>query len=262
MKLDISDFSTGAAIYLTALTAVTGLCMGSFLNAWSYRTAHHESIARGRSHCTSCGHVLEPCDLVPLFSWIFLRGRCRYCGAKISARYPLTELICMFIYLSMIFKFGFTVTALRFILLGSLLFAASLVDIEIMEIPDSMLLMVAAVSLLRLSDGGFVLKDMLIGFFGVSVPLLIVVLIMEAVLKRTAMGGGDIKLIAVLGSHFGALQTLLLLFTACIVGLIFAALRKNKADKAFAFGPCIAVAAWITALIGDKAINMYLSLFL
>ena len=264
MKLYVFDFSRGAALYLIFITCVIGLCMGSFLNAWAWRIAHNENIAKGRSHCPECGHVLGPLDLVPLFSWLCLKGRCRYCGASIPKRYPLTELICMCLYLSIVLRFGFTIDTLRFILVGSFLLTAALVDIDIMEIPDGMLIGIAAASLLRLSEGLMALKDMPIGFLAVSVPLLIVVLIMEAVLKRTAMGGGDIKLIAVLGLHFGALRTLFLLIIACFAGLIFAAHynNKNNKKKAFPFGPSIAIAAWITALIGEPVINMYLSLFI
>lgn len=258
----IFDFPAGAAVYLLFLTAVVGLVMGSFCNAWAWRIVHHESIAHGRSHCPHCGHVLSPLDLVPLFSWIGLRGRCRYCKAPISARYPLTELVSMLIYLSVILRFGFTLDAIRFIIVGSLLFTASLVDIDIMEIPDRMSALLCTAALLRIAAEGLsALPSMLIGFAAVSVPLLIVVLITEHALKRPAMGGGDIKLIAVLGLHFGAAQTLLMLIIACIVGLIAAAAAKKGADKEFPFGPSIAAAAWITMLCGSYVITWYLGLF-
>ena len=262
MNLRISDFPVWGIIYFTALTALIGLVMGSFLNAWAWRVAHGERISRGRSHCTSCGHVLGAADLVPLFSWLFLKGRCRYCGARISARYPAAELICMLLYLSIVFRYGFCMDALRFLILGSLLFAASLTDMEIMELPDIMTALMAMSSLLRLFNGLSEMKSMLIGLAAVSVPLLIVVLIMEAILKRTAMGGGDIKLIAVMGLHFGAPKTLFLLIVSCIIGLISAKLIKRSDGKEFPFGPSIAIAAWVTMMIGDAAVQAYLRLFM
>ena len=260
--MSIFDFPAGAAAYLLFLTALIGLVMGSFCNAWAWRIAHNENISRGRSHCPSCGHVLSPLDLFPLISWLMLRGRCRYCKAPISVRYPLTELISMLIYLSLILRFGFTLNAIRFIIVGSLLFTASLVDIDIMEIPDRMLIFVCLAALLRLGDGIQVIPGMLIGFAAVSVPLLTVVLAMEHLLKKEAMGGGDIKLIAVLGLHFGAAQSLLLLIIACFVGLIFAAAAKTGRGREFPFGPSIAIAAWLTALVGQQVISWYLGLFM
>lgn len=261
MNLSIFDFQIGALIYLTVLTAVIGLVMGSFLNAWSWRVVHGERISRGRSHCTACGHVLSAFDLVPVFSWLCLKGKCRYCGEKIPGRYPLSELICMVLYLSIVCRYGFSADTIRFLILGSLLFAASLTDMEIMELPDSMTALMAAASLLRLTKGLSELKPMLIGFIAVAGPLLIIVLIMELILKRTAMGGGDIKLIAVLGLHFGALQTLFLLITACFVGLLSLGITKKRARKEFPFGPSIALAAWVTMMTGERAVSAYLSLF-
>ena len=260
--MSIFEFPAGAAAYLLFLTAVIGLVMGSFCNAWAWRMVHNESIAHGRSHCPACGHVLSPLDLVPLFSWIALKGRCRYCGAPVSKRYPITELISMLIYLSVIMRFGFTLDAIRFIITGSLLFTASLVDIDIMEIPDRMSVFLCIASLLRIAaEGVSALPSMLIGFAAVSVPLLIVVLIAEHVLKKPAMGGGDIKLIAVLGLHFGAAETLLMLIIACIVGLIAAAASHKGTGREFPFGPSIATAAWITMLCGKNVITWYLGLF-
>ena len=262
MNLNFFDFPIWGMVYLTVLTALIGLVMGSFLNAWAWRVAHGEKISRGRSHCTACGHVLSALDLIPLFSWLFLKGKCRYCGKKISARYPAAELVCMLLYLSIVYRYGFCMDTLRLLMLGSLLLASSITDMEIMELPDIMTGLMAAASLLRLANGLSELKPMLIGLAAVSVPLLIVVLIMEAVLKRTAMGGGDIKLIAVLGLHFGALKTLFLLIAACFIGLISAKLIRKKDGREFPFGPSIAMAAWLTMMLGDQAVNAYLALFI
>ncbi len=258
--MSLSDFPVWASIYFIFLAAVMGLVMGSFCNAWGWRIVHHESISRGRSHCPECGHVLSPIDLFPLLSWLMLKGRCRYCHAPISARYPITETVSMLMYVSILLRYGFTLDTIRFIILGSLLFTASLVDIDIMEIPDSLLVLAALASLMRLSQGFSVLFDMVTGFAAISVPLLIVVLIAEQILKRPAMGGGDIKLIAVLGLHFGALKTLLLLVIACFVGLAAAFASGKLKGREFPFGPSIAIAAWIVMLIGDSAAAWYLGL--
>ena len=250
--------SPAITAYILVITALLGLVMGSFCNAWAWRLAHGESIAHGRSHCAVCGHPLAARDLVPLFSWLFLRGRCRYCGAPISPRYPAVELVSALYYVSVVLRFGLTVDALRFLILGSLLLTASLVDLDTMELPDGLLLAAALSALLRLPGGW---KSALLGAVAVSVPLLLLVLLADRLLGRETMGGGDIKLVAVLGLHFGPLQTLFLLILACVLGLALGAAMKKAKDAPFPFGPALSLAGWLTALCGGPAVSWYLSLF-
>lgn len=259
--MSLSLFPLSATLYFISIAAITGLVMGSFCHAWSWRIVHHESIARGRSRCPSCGHVLAARDLIPLISWMLLKGRCRYCRAVIPLRYPTAEFISMLLYISIFVHFGFTVNTFRFIMLSSVLFTAIMVDIDIMELPDSLLLLAALLSLLRLTEGIAVLPTMLIGAVSVSAPLLIAVTAAEQVLNKPAMGGGDIKLMAVLGLHLGAAETLLTLIIACGIGIMFATITMKDKDRAFAFGPAIALAAWIVVLAGEPIIAGYMSLF-
>lgn len=244
--------------YILTVTALLGLVFGSFCNAWAWRLAHGESIVRGRSHCAVCGHPLAARDLVPLLSWLFLRGKCRYCGAPISVRYPAVELISALYYLSIVLRFGLSVDALRLLILGSLLLTASLVDLDTMELPDGLLLAAALAALLRLPDGW---KSALLGAAAISIPLLLLVLLADKLLGRETMGGGDIKLVAVLGLHFGSLQTLFLLILACVLGLCLGAAMKKAKDAPFPFGPALALAGWFTALCGTSLVSWYLSLF-
>lgn len=246
------------AAYILFIAALLGLVLGSFCNAWAWRLVHGESIVRGRSHCALCGHPLAPRDLVPLLSWLLLRGRCRYCGAPISPRYPAAELVSALYYLTIVLRFGLTADALRFLILGSLLLTACLVDLDVMELPDSLLLEAALAALLRLPEGW---KSALLGALAVSVPLLLLVLLADRVMGRETMGGGDIKLVAVLGLHFGPLQTLFLLILACLLGLCLGAAMKKARDAPFPFGPALALAGWLTALFGGPAARWYLSLF-
>ena len=244
--------------YILTVTALLGLVFGSFCNAWAWRLAHGESIVHGRSHCAVCGHPLSARDLVPLLSWLFLRGKCRYCGAPISVRYPAVELLSALYYLSIVLRFGLSVDALRLLILGSLLLTASLVDLDTMELPDGLLLAAALAALLRLPDGW---KSALLGAAAISIPLLLLVLLADKLLGRETMGGGDIKLVAVLGLHFGALQTLFLLILACVLGLFLGAAMKKAKDAPFPFGPALALAGWFTALCGTSLVSWYLSLF-
>ena len=250
-------------LYLCSLLFILGLVLGSFGNAWAWRICHGEKISHGRSHCPNCGHVLSAKDLVPLFSFIFLKGRCRYCSEKISLRYPASEAVMGIYFLSVYLTYAISLTTIRFLILGFILFVCSLTDLETMEIPDALLLAAAAVSLLRFFEGeGWksCALSMLSGALAVSVPLLIIVLIADKVLKKESMGGGDIKMVAVLGLHFGAAKMLLLLIIACIIGLLAAYAMKKKKDAAFPFGPALALAGWITALFGQSIVNWYIGL--
>ncbi|MDO4516829.1 MAG: prepilin peptidase [Bacillota bacterium] len=245
-------------IYILLVAALLGLIFGSFCNAWAWRLARGESIVHGRSHCAACGHTLAPRDLIPLVSWLTLRGKCRYCGQAISPRYPAVELISALYFVSVLLRFGLTVDALRFLPVGCLLLTAALVDLDTMELPNGLLAAAALLSLLRFPHDW---KSALLGAVAVSLPLLAVVLLADKLLGRETMGGGDIKLIAVLGLHFGPLQTLFLLILACLLGLLLGAAMKKKKDAPFPFGPALVMAGWITMLAGKTAVVWYLGLF-
>lgn len=257
--------SPALAAYLFFLTALLGLAMGSFLNCLAWRLAHGESVARGRSHCAVCGHILGPLDLIPVFSWLFLRGRCRYCGEKISPRYPATELLAALAYLTVVWKCGLSLDSLRFLLLFSLLLVLSLVDLEVGLIPDR-LLVIGGLGwlLLAFPDPGrsaLLLRGGL-GAAALFVPMLLLVLAADHLAGRETMGGGDLKLLALLGLYFGWQQGLLLLIFSCLLGLWLAALLgKAKPGTAFPFGPALATAAWLVFLVGEPILTWYFSLF-
>lgn len=250
--------SPALTAYIVCVTAILGLIFGSFCNAWAWRIAHGESIAHGRSHCAVCGHSLAARDLIPLVSWLSLRGKCRYCGAPISGRYPAVELISCLYYVSVVLRYDVTLDALRLLILGSLLLTASLVDLDTMELPDGLLLAAALAAVLRLPDGW---KSALLGAVAIAGPLLLLVLLADKVMGRETMGGGDIKLLAVLGLHFGPVQTLFLLILACILGLALGAVLKRAKDAPFPFGPALSLAMWGTVLFGAGLTDWYLSFF-
>ena len=104
---------TPILIYFVLLAAVLGSSLGSFLNCAAWRIVHGESFLKGRSHCTTCGHALGFLDLIPVLSWVFLKGKCRYCGEKIPARYPLTELFFAAVSVLCLLRFDLTVLCLR-----------------------------------------------------------------------------------------------------------------------------------------------------
>ena len=250
-------------VYLLFLTTLVGLVMGSFLNCCAIRLCHGEKISRGRSHCMSCGHTLGVLDLVPLFSWLFLRGKCRYCGARISARYPLTELVSAAVYVATVCRYGLSLKTAEGLLFATLLLVIAFCDIEDMVIPDRFIIagIVVRIVFILLSDNiGREALNSVIGGFAVAVPILIVVLIMEKILKKEAMGGGDIKLFFMVGLYLSWQTDIIMVLLACICGIVFAMLASRR-DTAFPFGPSIGLAAWITYLCGQQILTAYLGLF-
>lgn len=262
--------TSGLTAYILIVTALLGLVMGSFLNCWAYRLACGESIAKGRSHCTSCGHVLKVGDLIPVLSFLALGGKCRYCGEKVSSRYWVAELLCAAYYVSVVWHFDVTPDAAKYLILGSALFCLALVDLEKLMIPDRLILIAIAnfvffTCLYAEAVSGALISGFL-GGLSISVPLLLFVLLMDRVLGRESMGGGDIKLLFAIGLYFSWKLNLLLLVAACIIGIVFGLfLRGKESDPdnpgAFPFGPAIIAAYWGVLIFGDSAVNWYIKLF-
>lgn len=265
------------AAYCVCVTTIAGLCMGSFLNCMAWRMTHGESVLSGRSHCTSCGHVLGVRDLVPVFSWLSTGGKCRYCGERVSARYPATEVLCAVVYVSLLLRYGLTLETLELVAFASVLLVLTLTDIDEYIIPNKTIFAaiairvayVAAVAALRLGDAAQIAMTSLVGGFAVGLPLLGLVLVMDRVLGRDSMGGGDLKLFFVAGLYFGWQQCLFLVVVACVLGIVFGAAGQRIAGdgegglrgKLIPFGPAIAASCWITMLVGQPVIDWYLQLF-
>ncbi len=259
----------GMTVYFAVVSFIFGAVMGSFLNCVAIRIVHGESFIRGRSHCMSCGHVLAAKDLVPIFSYLFLHGKCRYCGKKVSVRYPISELAAGIVFTTVFLRYGVTLRMFELLCLCALLLCISFCDLEDFTIPDSLVIITIAVRLVFLAVRFFIdreeclslLLPSLIGAFSISLPLLIVVLIAEKVLKKEAMGGGDIKLLFALGCYFTWDVNLFGIVAACLVGIVFALIAKKSKGEAFPFGPSIAVGTWIAMLCGRDLIDAYLNLF-
>lgn len=256
------DFLAAMRIYLLILAFIFGACIGSFVNCAADRYCAKESILRGRSHCPVCHHALGFLDLFPIFSYLFLRGKCRYCGAKIPIRCLLTELTMGLSFLLAALKFGFTLQALECCMLLAALLAVALIDFDTMEIPDGLLLFGAVVFeafLFAYDNWQERLTQGLLGAVIYGGGMLLISLIMDAVLKKESLGGGDVKLYALLGLFLGPAVGLVCLILSCLIGLLAAAFGKKGE---FPFGPSIAIAAFISLMVGEKIISLYLSIFL
>ena len=259
-------------VFFVVLATIFGLVFGSFLNCFAWRLAHGESVAKGRSHCTSCGHTLGVWDLFPLFSWLFLGGKCRYCRAKISIRYPLTELSFAVITVLTLLKYDLTPLFLRNWILCGCLFLISLVDLEVFEIPfgaviTALVTWFVFVPFIGTDGTGFVFKDLLLHLSSAFVfpgVLMLIAAVMSKILKKESLGGGDVKLMAVLGLYAGYLSGLLAVLLSCVLGLILAAVYKKArpdGEGYFPFGPAICAALWLVLLYGEPVVNWYLSLY-
>lgn len=256
---------TSLLVFCIVVAACFGAVMGSFLNCAAYRICHGESFLKGRSRCPSCGHTLGAWELIPVFSWLFLKGRCKACGERISARYPLTELAFAAVTAICLLRFDLTVLCLRNFIFLCCLFLLVLTDLEGMLIPDGCHLVSVAAWILAQpflfrgwGDVGLaVLSGLLFGG-----GLLLVSLLMDRLLGRESLGGGDIKLFAVVGLYLGMIGTLFAMMLACVLGLLFAALRKARGEggKEFPFGPSIAAAAAFMLLFGEPVVAWYTGL--
>ncbi|MDD2362299.1 MAG: prepilin peptidase [Oscillospiraceae bacterium] len=245
-------------IFIHVYTILIGLIIGSFLNVLIYRVPLKLSFVKGASFCPKCKHKLSWLDLFPVLSYIFLFGKCRYCKDGISPRYPAIELLNALCYYLVYLRFGLTPAAFVYAVICSCLIVLAMIDYDHKIIPDRFNIIIGIGALIL----GFITKDVtwterIIGFFAVSLPLLIIALITGGV------GEGDVKLIAVCGLLLGwKLILLTMLFAsvfAAIFGIVLIAIKKAKGKTQLPFGPFIAFSVIICMLYGENIINLYIS---
>ncbi len=207
-------FVSGLAVFLL------GLVVGSFLNVCIWRLPREESIIRPGSHCPVCSNVLRLRDLVPVLSWIFLRGKCRFCGEKISLRYPAVELLTGSLFLVCYLYYGLSPELIAAMVFTAFMIAIAFIDLDHQIILDGMLVLLAASGLaLQLWTGAVGLASMWIGAAAGGGLLLVL-----AIISRGGMGGGDVKFAAALGFWLGWPGTLLGLFIGFVLGGIISLL--------------------------------------
>ncbi|RKQ18030.1 prepilin peptidase [Ureibacillus endophyticus] len=238
-----------------------GLIFGSFFNVVGLRVPKKESIVTPPSHCTSCQRRLTALDLIPVFSYIFLGGKCRSCGVKISPIYLLTEFVTGILFGFAVWQLGITIETAVALFFISLLMIIVVSDIAYMLIPDKILLfflpfLVLGRILSPLDNWWDCILGAVVGFG---------ILLLIAVISKGGMGGGDIKLFFLIGLVLGTANTLITLFLASVIGMIVGIIvlkvrgqgRKNPVP----FGPSIALAAIIVYFYGENMLDWYISLF-
>ncbi|MDR0930598.1 MAG: prepilin peptidase [Clostridiales bacterium] len=263
-------------VLFACLVGVVGLFVGSFLNVCIYRLPLKEEVVKTPSHCPECGENLKWYHLVPLFSWIFLGGKCAFCKSKISAQYPLVELLNGVLWALIFWRYSFIVSGvfsfyglISYILLSvvvSTLIIVSFIDAKTLHIPNSLNLIIFICAILLL-----VLKTYFatsIGVIYTNVAALIFIggaFFAIASLVENGMGGGDVKLIAACSLLMGISHTLLAIiigfFIASVVGITRIIINKSNRKTLIPLGPYISFGVIVSLLYGNIIINYYLSLF-
>ncbi|MBN1547961.1 MAG: prepilin peptidase [Syntrophaceae bacterium] len=238
------------------VVGVIGAVIGSFLNVCIWRMPREESIVFPASHCPACSHPIRFFDNVPIVSWLILRGRCRDCGEPISFRYPMVEALSATLAVALFWKYGWSLQLLCAFLFTAALIVIAFVDIDYQIIPDVIslpgipLCLLAAVFVM---DVPFL--EALIGLLVGGGILYIIAVGYEWVTKREGMGGGDIKLLAMLGAFFGWKSLVFIVLcsslTGAIVGITVMLLKGRDMKYAVPFGPFLALGAIAYFFLGD-----------
>lgn len=258
-----------------------GLLIGSFLNVCIYRIPKHENITITRSHCTSCGNVIKWYDLVPVISYLLLRGRCRNCKAELSIQYPIIELLNGIVYCVIAAVAGLSIKSVLTMALSSALIVIAVIDWRTYEIPFGLNVFIAILGAASTAfdlakshgmwdysheansaKGAFFswmpmsISDHLIGAVSVSAFLLILYL----VTRGRGIGGGDIKLMAAAGLFLGWKNCILAFVIGCILGSVIHVIRMKISDQdhVLAFGPYLAAGIFIASLWGDRIVAAYM----
>ncbi len=261
--------------FIYVMVFLFGMIVGSFTNVLIYRIPIGKSIVAPPSACTSCGNRLTAPDLVPVFSYIFLKGRCRHCRAPISPRYPMIELLTALVFVTLFMKYGLTVPFAAFIFLMTVLIAVFFIDLDHKIIPDELVLAGMAGGVVffvysRINPVPEVYGDgnwwtPVVGMFSGSVFLLAVALLGMFLYKtEDAMGMGDVKLMLPIGLFLGWKLCLTALFISVLLAgltsLLLVALRIKKKKDTIPFGPFIVTGTFISILWGWDMLNWYLGM--
>lgn len=242
-------------ILFYSIILLYGIIIGSFMNVCIYRIPRKENIVVVRSHCMNCGYQLKWYDLVPIFSFLFLKGCCRSCKAKLSLQYPLIEAMNGLAYLVIFYLHGFQFISIIYCLLTSALLVLSVIDIRTFEIPIGINIFIFSLGVVRLIFEFQNPLPYIIGLFSVSVCLYLLYIATSG----RGIGGGDIKLMAAAGLLLGWKLIILSFILGCIFGSVIHIIRMRitKADHVLALGPYLSAGIWTSICFGDAIINWY-----
>jgi len=242
-----------------------GTLLGSFLNVCIYRIPREASIVWPGSHCTSCKHDLEPIDLIPIFSFLFLKGRCRYCNKRISARYPFIELLTGILYGFIYYHFGLSIEAAMYALFAAVLLILAMIDLEHMILPTRIILFGAGMGLVfRILQAAlyqeliYLWEPLLSGVLGYGLFYGIFYL-SKLLLKKEGLGFGDVRLIGMIGVYLSGSLLFFTIFASSILASVYGlvVLCMNRESEPFPFGPFISGAALVALFYGYPLLEWY-----
>lgn len=252
-------------LYYYLVIALFGLVIGSFLNVLIYRLPlEGKKASQGRSECPSCGHQLKWYHNLPVLSYLCLRGKCGFCQERISLRYPLVELLNALLFVYFWWQFGHGYEFYIFSGLGSALLTIFFIDYDHQIIPDLITLpgMVVGLAVSFLPDGMGIVSSF-VGLLVGGGSLYLIAILGDWLFKKESMGGGDIKMTAMLGAFLGWQKVLLIFISSAVIGLIvsiaiMAFSARLREQRVVPFGPFLALAAVGAMIYGDQLINFYL----
>lgn len=254
----MNDIPTMLKISMYILIFLYGIVIGSFLNVVVVRVPRKESIVKVRSHCENCGYQLKWFDLIPIFSYLVLGGKCRKCKTKISAQHLVLEVLNGILYVFTFFIAGFSIPTVLLCLLFSALLALSLIDFKTYEIPVGFQYVIFVLAVCRMILDRANWSEHVIGFFAVSVVLYL----MYVISKGAAIGGGDVKLMAVCGLFVGWKLIIFAFLLGCIVGSVVHIIRMKLSGEShvLAMGPYLSIGVFVAALWGNQILTWYLGM--
>lgn len=242
-----------------------GLIIGSFLNVCIYRLPKSKSIVFPGSSCTQCGAEIPFYDNIPVLSYLILKGKCRFCKTSISFRYPLVEIISGLMAAALFLKFGLTPEMpVYYVFIASLL-VVTFIDIDFQIIPD----VISLPGIPIFFAASFILSDMtyvesILGILLGGGSLYAIAWGYSAIMKKEGMGGGDIKLLAMIGAAIGWKGVIFTVFVSStvgsIIGVILMVLTEKNMKLSIPFGPFLSIGAMAYVFFGPELIHWYFNL--
>lgn len=271
-------------MYIYLIIFIFGLVFGSFMNVVIYRLPRGLSIIRPASRCPDCGNAIKPCDNIPVLSFLILKGRCRYCGTRISLRYPTVEFLNGILWVICVYRFGLSLSVLPVFFLISSMIVITFIDLEHLIIPDHITIPGTLIGLALspfMVDPFFRIETLGINtsLIGATVGVLLflgIAFFGRMLFKKEALGGGDIKLMAMVGAFTGWKGVIVTTFIGSLIGSIvgiFIILRRKKregvsnsrgpvieldSETVIPFGPYLSIGAILSILMGQEIWSLYL----
>lgn len=248
---------------IASFVFLIGTIIGSFLNVCIYRIPKEESIAYPPSHCGNCNHKLGVLDLFPIISYVLLKGKCRYCNAKVSIQYPLIEILTGILFVILYLNYGLSFQLIKYCLLTALLIVIGIIDLKTQDIYDSTIKFGIVLGIIFIGieyyNGGNSPIDYIIGAIAPAAILAIFAYF-------NTMGWGDVELVFMIGLFLGFKLSIVELFVSIVLGGICAIFimifQKREKYSYMALGNFIAIGSFIAIVWGERLLNWYIEFIL